>query len=314
MQVHHDLTSFQATRPVVTIGVFDGVHRGHRKILHELIQKARELNGTSVVITLWPHPRIVLQKDDQKLGLLNSLDEKIALLNKTGIDHLVILPFTRSFANQSSCDFIKKYLVDKMGVHHLVVGFNHHFGKDRDGGFSHLQNCASEYQFTIERMTAEQDKQNNISSTLIRNYLQNDNLQLANKMLGAPYILGGKVITGNKIGRTIGFPTANITPPEPYKLIPADGVYAVEVELKGVKHAGMLNIGTRPTINNIKPDRHIEVHLLNFNGDIYNEHLNVSFYKKIRNEIKFNNLMELATQLEHDKIAVKTYFAELPVY
>lgn len=313
MQVHHNLQHFQVNRPVVTIGVFDGVHKGHRKILTELHQKARELKGNSVVITLWPHPRIVLKKDPDKLKLLNSLEEKIALLENTGIDHLIVLPFTKAFANLNSCEFIEQYLVNKINVYHLVVGFNHQFGKDRDGGFENLKSCAATYDFSIERMSAERDNENNISSTLIREYLQTDKLEEANRLLGFPYPISGKVIEGNKIGRTIGFPTANIEPTDPYKLIPCDGVYAVEVYVGSQSYKGMLNIGTRPTLNQSQPKRLVEVHIIDFDKGIYDEVIRVSFLKKIRNEKKFNNLMELAGQLERDKLKVKSYFAQVPV-
>ncbi len=313
MQVHRDLQLFNVHKPVVTIGVFDGVHKGHRKILTELHQKAKELNGSSVVITLWPHPRIVLKKDPDKLRLLNSLEEKIALLEKTGIEHLIVLPFTKAFANLNSCEFIEQYLVKKINVYHLVVGFNHQFGKDRDGGFENLQSCAATYGFSIERMSAERDNENNISSTLIREYLQSDRLEEANRLLGSPYPISGTVVEGNKIGRTIGFPTANIEPTEPYKLIPCDGVYAVDVFVGNQLYAGMLNIGTRPTLNHSQPKRLVEVHIIDFDKGIYDELIHVSFRKKIRNEKKFNNLMELAGQLERDKLKVKSYFAQEPV-
>jgi riboflavin kinase/FMN adenylyltransferase len=313
VQVHYDLKNFQVQRPVVTIGVFDGVHKGHRKIVTELHQKAQEMKGSSVVVTLWPHPRIVLKKNTDNLKLLNSLEEKITLLEKTGIEHLVVLPFTKDFANLSSCEFIEQYLVNKIGVYHLVVGFNHQFGKDRDGGYTNLKSCAALYHFSIEQMSAERDNQNNISSTRIREYLLSDQLEEANRLLGSPYPISGHVVEGNKIGRTIGFPTANIEPTEPYKLIPCDGVYAVNVFVGNQHYSGMLNIGTRPTLNHKEPQRLVEVHIIDFNKGIYDELIHVSFRKKIRNERKFNNLMELAGQLERDKLKVKAYFAQEPV-
>jgi len=310
VQVHHDLKNFQVHRPVVTIGVFDGVHKGHRKIVTELHQKAQELKGSSVVITLWPHPRIVLKKDSDRLKLLNSLEEKINLLEKTGIDHLVVLPFTKDFASLSSCEFIEEYLVKKIGVYHLVVGFNHQFGKHRDGGYENLKRCAASYHFSMEQMSAERDNQNNISSTLIREYLLADRLEEANRLLGAPYPISGRVVEGNKIGRTIGFPTANIEPTEPFKLIPCDGVYAVDVFVGKRRYVGMLNIGTRPTLSQSQPQRLVEVHIINFDKGIYDELIHVSFRIKIRNERKFNNLMELAGQLERDKLKVKAFFRQ----
>jgi len=311
VQVHTDLNKFKAHNPVVTIGVFDGVHRGHHRILSRLLEKAREVNGESVVITLWPHPRLVLKKDADKLLLLNSLDEKKILMEQKHIDHLVILPFNEEVSSMSACDFIEQILVNKIGVSNLLIGFDHHFGKGRQGGFDELKSCSLQYNFRVERMDAEKKSGVKISSTLIRNALLEGRLKEANEYLGYEYFLKGHVSGGHRIGKKIGFPTANIEVTDPYKLIPRDGVYAIRATVNGKWHKGMLNIGYRPTVDNHGHQKSIEAHLFDFEDDIYDKIITVHFVWRIRNEQKFSGVDELVEQLRKDKEHSRAILAAL---
>lgn len=308
MVVHNDLNSFNIKNPVLTIGVFDGVHLGHNMVLQRLKDIARQKDGESVVFTLWPHPRIVLDKDIESLRLLNNIEEKKYLLSKTGIDHLIILPFTKEFSQLSACEFIEQYLVKKINVKHLVVGYNHQFGKDRKAGFDFLKGCAQKFGFTIEKLDARLVDNDSVSSTKIREFLTSGYLDIANKYLGYNYFISGNVVEGNQIGRKIGFPTANIKIPEPYKQVPRDGVYAVRVNFNSDFYYGMLNIGSRPTIEPVPRLKNIEVHILDFDRKIYNQTITVTFVKRIRDEKKFNGLEELTEQLKKDKKAVIQLF------
>lgn len=308
MVIHTDIKNFNIYNPILTIGVFDGVHLGHKKVLGRLKKITQEKDGESVVLTLWPHPRIVLDKDVDSLRLLNNIEEKKYLLSKTGIDHLIVVPFTKEFSKLSACEFIEQYLVKKIKVKHLVVGYNHQFGKDRKAGFTFLNECARKYGFSIEKLDAKLVDNDKVSSTKIREFLTSGYLDIANKYLGYEYFISGNVIEGNQIGRKIGFPTANIKIPEPYKQVPKDGVYAVRVKLNGDSYHGMLNIGSRPTIEPILRSKNIEVHILDFDKKIYNQTITVSFVKRIRDEKRFNGLKELKEQLEKDKKEIKLLF------
>lgn len=308
MIIHHNINNLKINNPVLTIGVFDGVHQGHVRILDRLKTLAKEKNGESVVFTLWPHPRIVLNKDLNTLRLLNTIEEKKFLMSGTNIDHLIIVPFTKKFANLTACEFIEQYLVRKIGVKHLVVGYNHQFGKDRKAGYEFLKECASKYDFDIEKLDAKLVDNDSVSSTKIREFLTSGHLEYANKYLGYEYFITGDVVEGNQIGRKIGFPTANIKVPEPYKQIPRDGVYAVRVKFNGDLYNGMLNIGSRPTVSPTLMSKNIEVHIFDFNKKIYDQKITVSFVKRIRDEKKFNSLNELSEQLKDDKKEVLKIF------
>jgi len=287
---------------VVTIGIFDGVHTGHKIILERLKAIATSLNGESVVITLWPHPRTVLNSGKQDLRLLNTLEEKQHYLAQNGIDHLIILPFTHEFSRLSSCDFIKDYLIDKLRVKCLVVGFNHHFGRDREGDIEKIRECSDTYHFHLEKINALRIEGSEVSSSRIRENLDNGNLAQANSLLGYTYGLSGTVVEGNQLGRKIGFPTANIEPSEKYKLIPADGVYAVMVEVEKNIYKGVLNIGFRPTVSAEQGKKSIEVHIMDFNQLLYNKKITVLFRERIREELRFPGLEELKIQLEKDRL------------
>lgn len=287
--------------PVVTIGIFDGVHLGHRFILDHLVKRAAELKGESVVVTLWPHPRIVLDKDVWNFKLLHTLDEKIEQLSGCGIDRLVRIPFNAEVASLSACHFVRHFLVDKMNLHTLLLGYDNRFGKDRKGDPEGLIRCAEESHFNIEKLPELDSRLGRINSTVIRKNLLNGDLNLAKEMLGYDYYLTGSVVAGKKLGRDIGFPTANIHPADPYKLIPLDGVYAVFIEVNGSDYKGMLNIGYRPTIDSASPVKTIEVHIFDFSGDLYDKKVTITFIDRIRDEMKFSNLDALRNQLHDDK-------------
>ena len=301
MKIHEDISSFSVTRPVLTVGIFDGVHLGHRYLLEKLKERAGQLDGESVVLTLWPHPRTVLNQEGNHFKLLNTLDEKKDLLKKAGLDHLIILPFTTDFSRLSSCDFIREILVEKCRILHLVVGYNHRFGRDREGNFDKLSDCAVRFGFGIEKMEAFQAGSMEISSTEIRDLLLMGDIRRANQMLGWDYGFSGNVVGGSRLGSAMGFPTANITLYEDHKLLPADGVYAVQVELKGSWYRGMMNMGSRPTVNDDPKMKSIEVHLFDFARDIYSESIRVTFVARLREERKFQGIDALRAQLARDR-------------
>jgi riboflavin kinase/FMN adenylyltransferase len=301
MVIHNDILSFSIPRPVLTVGIFDGVHLGHRYILTKLKERARQLNGQSVVLTLWPHPRMVLNQGGDRVKLLNTLEEKKNLLEQAGLDHLIIMPFTTELSQLSSCDFIRDVLVDKCGISHLLIGYNHRFGRDREGDFEKLKDCARQYTFGIEQMEAFQTASGKVSSTWIREFLLKGEIQQANSMLGWDYGFSGNVVGGSKLGSSIGFPTANIIMDEDYKLMPADGVYAVNAELKGKLHSGMMNMGSRPTVNDDPALKTIEVHLFDFDRNIYSERIGIRYVARIRDEQKFQGVEALKRQLVEDR-------------
>jgi len=287
--------------PVATIGIFDGVHSGHRFILDELNRQAASHGGESVVVTLWPHPRIVLSRDLNNFKLLHTREEKIRELERSEIDHLIIVPFNREIASFSACEFVQNYLVDKLGIEVLLLGYDNRFGRDRKGDPEGLAMCASRNNFRIEKLPEYQALQGRVSSTLIRESILKGELEQAEKMLGYHYYLSGNIVEGNHIGRKMGFPTANIHPVDPYKLIPMNGVYAIRAELRGNIHPGMLNIGFRPTIDSSSAVKTIEAHLFDVSGDFYDERVVIHFVQRVRDEMKFSGLEALKQQLERDK-------------
>lgn len=284
---------------IVTSGTFDGVHVGHQKILTRLRELAKEKGGETVVVTFWPHPRFVLNPEDDSLKLLSTFEEKAALFADMGIDHLVRIPFTKAFSQLGSDEFIRKILVGKINTRYLVIGYDHHFGKNREGSFEYLKEHAHEYGFEVEEIPRQDVDHIGVSSTKIRSALNEGDVRTANEYLGRPYNIQGKVTYGKKIGSSIGFPTANLQMIETYKLIPADGVYAVIAQVQGKAYEGMMNIGFRPTVDGSA--RQVEVHLFNFDQLIYGEVMNVLVIGRIRNEIKFNDIEELKAQLERDR-------------
>ena len=301
MIIHEGYENLNLATPVVTLGIFDGVHRGHRTLLDILVSRAGETNGESVVVTFSPHPRLVLEQDNIKLSFLTTMEEKKVLLEKANVDHLIILEFSKHFSKIHACDFVDDILVKKIGTKHLIIGYNHHFGRRGEGDFKTIKQCAKSLDFVVEQVQGFHTEEGAISSSLIRDALLNGRLDVANNMLGYFYSVFGTVIKGKQIGRSIGFPTANIKPADQYKLIPGTGVYAVEVLLAGKLFKGMLSIGSNPTVNTDTSARSIEVHILNFDGNIYGKEISVIFRKRLRDEKKFDNTNQLANQMEIDK-------------
>ena len=308
MKVYKNIIPVDLKLPVVTMGMFDGVHKGHLSLVSRVKESAELIGGESVIITFWPHPRVILFPDEINLRYLTTIDEKINLLTNAGIDHLIIIPFTKELSEMTACEFTKSILVNKLNIKHFVAGFDHHFGKNREGSFKELKKCASEFHFSLEQFGAISLKGENISSTRIRKLIEEGKIHLANNFLGYDFFIYGKVIQGNKIGRSIGFPTANIEITDSHKLKPGIGVYAVEVKFENQVFKGMLNIGFRPTINQDIKVKTIEVHIFDFNKDIYDKNVSIVFKKKIREEKKFNNFEELKEQLISDKKTTSDFF------
>ena len=302
MKLYTSLDKFNARKPVVTIGTFDGVHLGHQKVILRLQEFAKQHDGETVIFTFHTHPRLVTSPNENNLRLLTTLNEKIKLFEKYGIDHLIIYTFDKNFSELTYNEFVEKILVEKIRTHCLVVGYDHKFGKNREGGFDYLKKCAEIHKFEIERLDALLVDEDSVSSTKIRNALQNGEIEKANHYLGYQFMLHGAVVEGKQLGRKLGFPTANIEASDRFKIIPGYGVYAVKVELNGDSYNGMLNIGTRPTFNNNADNRSIEVNIFDFEGDIYGKEITLKFIGKIRDEQKFDNIEMLVNQLEKDKI------------
>jgi riboflavin kinase / FMN adenylyltransferase len=303
MRIYHNIDLFQPVpNPVVTVGTFDGVHLGHQQIFALMKEEAQRCGGETVVVTFYPHPRLVIHPDSKNLKFINTQEKKYEIIAKSQIDHLIIIPFTKEFSNLSSGEFVKRYLIEKIKMHKLIVGYDHHFGKDRLGGFNELKGLGKILGFELQEVPAMMVDGTPISSTKIRNALINGDIRLANCLLGYNYSISGKVVYGNRIGRTIGFPTANIQLEDEYKLISAVGVYACKVEHDGRIYKGMGNIGYRPTIDigNLT----IEVNIFDFDEEIYGDYITSYFIERIRDEKKFENLSALRDQLTVDRARV----------
>ncbi len=301
MQIYYDLDNFKALKPVVTIGTFDGVHLGHREVISELKRISLLSRGESVVFTFEPHPRLVIAPLEDSLRLLSTTSEKISQMEQIGVDHLVIYPFTSAFSKLSYNEFVKNILVQQMNISSLVVGFDHRFGQGRKGDFHSLETLSKSLNFKVEQLSQLLVNSKVVSSTKIRMALACGDILKANHFLGYQYSLTGKVIVGKQLGRQIGFPTANIEISDRHKLVPGDGVYAVMVKSGGKIFKGMLNIGIRPTFN-LNPDhKSIEVHIFNFDADIYGADITLVFVEKIRDEQKFAGIDQLKEQLNKDQ-------------
>jgi riboflavin kinase/FMN adenylyltransferase len=295
-------------KPVVTTGTFDGVHLGHLQIIEKLNQAAKSIGGESVVVTFDPHPRSVLFPTDKSLKLLQSIDEKAARLEALGVNHLLVLPFDKRFSEMPFDVYVKSIIVDLIGAKKLVIGYDHQFGKNREGTFQNLQQQALVYGFDVEEIPAQLIDEVTISSSRIRKALASGELETANAFLGYPYELNGIVVHGAAIGRSIGFPTANVEISNPLKLIPLSGVYAVRVIHNGQSYQGMMNIGYRPTVSN-EHDLKLEVHMLDFDEDLYGQNLSILCFKRMRDERKFVDIAALKDQLTVDKTSVLDYFS-----
>lgn len=300
MKIYHGIDDFTPLRyAVVTSGTFDGVHVGHQKIFSRLREIAARNSGETVVITFWPHPRLVLHPEDDSLKLLNTFEEKADLLKDQGIQHLLRIPFTKEFSQLSSEEFIQEILVKTIGTRKLVIGYDHHFGKNREGSFEQLKLNASRYGFEVEEIPGQEVDNVAVSSTKIRKALDEGDIETANHFLGQPYRLTGMVVTGDRIGHTLGYPTANIEVETRYKLIPPDGIYAVTVLAGHHTFKGMLYIGYRPTLQGKK--KNIEVNIFDFEQDIYGETITIFFRKMLRGDRTFPDLESMKVQLAHDK-------------
>jgi len=308
MTVHHDLRQLPAFKnAVITTGAFDGVHIGHQEIISRMKQIALEIGGETVIVTFHPHPRKVISSIPGEIKQLTSLEERIELLTQSGIDHLVVVNFDYAFSNLTADAYVKTFLFDHFHPHTILVGYDHRFGNGRNGNFELLQKFGNELGFNVEQIHEKIIGDEIVSSTHIRNYILEHQIEKANALLGYPYLFEGFVVRGNQIGRTIGFPTANLHINDEEKIIPSNGVYAVKVKgkcLGDTIYNGMMNIGIRPTVDGQK--KVIEVHILDFDQDIYEQNLTVMVYEYIRGEVKFDGLEALKAQLAKDKITAAT--------
>jgi riboflavin kinase/FMN adenylyltransferase len=304
MRVHYDIQQLPLFRnAVITIGTFDGLHNGHRKIIELMQSEAAKVNGETVIITFDPHPRQVVAKERAPLFLINTLEEKISLLEKLKIDHLVVIPFTEAFANQTAEAYISDFLVNTFHPHTIIIGYDHRFGKGRNGDYHLLEAQAAEFNYTVKEIPVYMLEDITISSTKIRESILAGDVDTARNCLGYDYFFSGIVIKGNQLGRTIGYPTANLQISDENKLVPGNGVYAATIknEKLKIKKEGMMNIGVRPTVDGI--NRVIEVNIFDFDADIYGETLTITLKKHLRSEVKFNGLDALKAQLALDKVA-----------
>lgn len=310
MKIHNDIDLFKARNPVITIGTFDGVHLGHRKVINQLNAIADSIQGESVVFTFYPHPRLVVSANESNLRLLSTFDEKVKQLELAGVDHLVVYPFTIDFAELTYDQFISEILIKKLHMHTLVLGHDHRLGKNREGTYNNIVSLAQNLSFEVEKIDTFLISDIDISSSKIRIALQKGEIEKANSFFGYTYSLQGIVAEGNKIGREIGFPTANIVSGDPFKLIPAVGVYAVTVSSGGEMFKGMLNIGFRPTLEMNADHRTIEVNIFNFDRDIYQKEISVYFHSRVRAEQKFGSVEELRKQLVVDREHIEELLSE----
>lgn len=300
-----DRLTEKISNAIVTSGTFDGVHIGHQKILNGISEQAKQCGGKSVVLTFWPHPRFIINPNEKGLKLLSTFEEKSRLIKESNIDYLVKLPFTKEFSKLSSEQFIRQILIDKIGTKKLVIGYDHHFGKNREGSFDYLKANTKKFGFEVQEIPRLDVDHIGVSSTKIRNALAYGKVEVANEFLGRQYELTGTVVHGEKLGVQIGFPTANIEVKEAYKLIPGNGVYAVKVSVGDQVYGGMMNIGLRPTVGG--NSQKLEVNIFDFSGDLYSKSISISFVKWLRDEIKFESISDLKNQLENDQITAKAF-------
>ena len=309
MKVYTDLSQLPTfINPVITIGTFDGVHFGHRKIINQLKTEAKKIGGKSVIITFQPHPRLILQPENTNLKLLSSLPEKIKLFEELGVDILIVAPFTLEFSRKSAMEYLQDFLINTFHPHTLIIGHDHHFGNAREGNFGFLEKNKLKFNYQLIEISSVIAEEIIVSSTAIRKNIEDGNLPMANKLLEYNYSVTGKVVKGNQLGRTIGYATANILVEDALKLIPENGVYIVEVLVENSMCQGMLNIGFKPTIGNHLA-KSIEVHIFNFNQDIYGKPIKVNLLQFLRGEQKFSGVQELAAQIGRDVVLAKQVLA-----
>ncbi len=301
MNVYNSIDNFPGTaNAVVTIGTFDGVHIGHQQIIRNLRKLAVETHGETVLLTFFPHPRMVLQPDDNDLKLITTMSEREELLRSFGIDHLIIQPFDKEFSRITATEFVRDQLIQKIGLKTLVIGYDHHFGRNREGSYKDLEEMAPTYGFRLEEINEQMINDVAVSSTKIRKALLEGDVVSANQLLGHRFSMKGIVIEGDKIGQTIGFPTANIRIAEPYKLVPAEGIYAVQIMIGQELKKGMLYIGYRPVVNG--KSLNIEVNIFDFNENIYGKEIKIIFVAKIRGDMNFADLDSLKVKLREDQL------------
>lgn len=300
MKIHESINNFSEKKhsSILTIGTFDGVHIGHQKIIERLNKIKGESKDKSTILTFFPHPRRVLHVGNE-IKMLNTMEEKAQLLEKYGLDHLVVEPFTKEFSRLSALDFVRDILVNKLYLKKLVIGYDHQFGKNREGNFEQLQEYGEVYGFDVEKIPAQEIKNVSVSSTKIRQALEEGDIEKANSYLGYNYLLTGKIVKGKGLGRKLNFPTVNLFIKEDYKLIPKMGVYIIKTELNEKTVFGIMNIGFRPTVDG--ENQTIEIHLLDFNADLYGKKMQIAMLKRLRNEQKFDSLDKLILQIKKDE-------------
>ena len=309
LKIFHSIKDFSSPKKtILTLGTFDGVHIGHKKILEKVIQNTQNEKYESLVLTFFPHPRMILQERSE-IKLLNTMSEKILLLEQLGIQNLVIHPFDETFSRLTAEDFVRTVLVEQFKIHKIIIGYDHRFGRNRTANINNLIEFGEKYGFEVEQISAQEINAISVSSTKIRNAIQEGEIFLANKYLGYHYFLTGTVIKGKQLGRTIGFPTANLKIEEDYKLIPSKGVYIVSSEINNQTVFGMMNIGHNPTVG--EEQLSVEIHYLNFEGDLYDQKITVAVHQRIRNEEKFDSFSLLKEQIEKDKIQTLSYIETL---
>jgi riboflavin kinase/FMN adenylyltransferase len=304
LKIYYNTDNLKIERPVVTVGIFDGVHKGHKFIINKLFEISGKMNGSPVIVTLWPHPRHILNNNSAETRLITTFEEKIKIFSGLGVENLIVKDFTPELSRMTACVFIEKVLAGEIGIRHLVMGYNHRFGSDREGDIRKIRNCAEKFSITVEQLEQFSDGEKEISSSEIRKALRKGDVKSAGNMLGHHFFISGSVIGGSRVGRSIGFPTANVTPGHFLKILPRDGVYAVEVEIGDDRFPGMLNIGIRPTVNDNPDHKTIEVHIIDFEKDIYGQQIHLHFMVRIRDEMKFRSVQHLKEQLIKDKATV----------
>ncbi len=308
MKIFNSIQEFSSpTKTIVTLGTFDGVHKGHKSILDRLINSSRSSGCESLVLTFFPHPRMVLQQNTD-IKLLSTIEEKAQLLEDYGLDNLIVHPFDHDFSRLTAEEFVKDILVDKLNICKIIIGHDHRFGRNRTANIDDLIRFGNDYGFEVEKLSPLEVNETSVSSTKIRNALTSGDITTANKFLGYPYFMTGTVVKGKQLGRTIGFPTANISIKEDYKLIPANGVYAASAVIDGKTVHGMMNIGMRPTVDGTSLS--IEVHFFDLDKDLYDKEIRVSIHHRLRDEEKFASVDALKEQLHNDREATLAYFKE----
>ncbi|MFK5957465.1 MAG: bifunctional riboflavin kinase/FAD synthetase [Lutibacter sp.] len=299
MKIFKNLATYKSTKKTfVTIGTFDGVHLGHQKVIKNLVKSAASKNATSVLLTFFPHPRMVLQNNSD-IKLINTIDERIQLLEKTGLETLVVHEFTEEFSKQTALNFVKSILVDKLKIAKLIIGYDHKFGKNREGDFNQLVTYGTELKFKVDVISQHDIDNLTVSSTRIRKAIENGEIEKANNYLGYNFMLTGEVVTGKNLGKKIGYPTANLHVKETYKLLPKTGAYVVKSQIDSKTIFGMMNIGYRPTVSG--KNQTIEIHFFDFNKNLYTSKIQIEVLSFLRNEQKFNSIESLKTQLRKDK-------------